>query len=95
MERCALNRILRIGTIAVFSTALFLAGGSTACADGIRLMNPEDIELEQTESTLLQVRRQLFSARQRNDQEAVDELEKQFDEIRKERARLLRVTWQM
>jgi ribosomal protein L29 len=58
-------------------------------------MNPEDIELEQTESTLLQVRRQLFSARQRNDQEAVDELEKQFDEIRKERARLLRVTWQM
>ena len=90
-----MTTVLRIGTIALLSAALFLASGSAACANGITLKNPEDIELEKTESTLLQVRRKLFTARQRNDREAVEELEKQFDETRKERARLLRATWQL
>lgn len=57
--------------------------------------NEEEVQLEQTENSVMGIRRQLFAARQKGDEKEVKRLQKKYDELQKERLRLLQATWQM
>ncbi len=55
----------------------------------------DEVALDASDESALQIRRKLFAARQEGDAEKIKDLEKQFEKAQKERVRLLRKTWQM
>ncbi len=73
---------------------VLLASIPVASAQGAH-QSEDEISLEASDDNAMQIRRKLFSARQRGDTEKIKELEKKFKKAQDERVRLLRKTWQM
>lgn len=82
------------GIVSALVLGLSLLAPLTAFAEGSP-RTEEEVQLEQTESSVLDIRRELFVARQKGDKEEIKRLQKKYDELQKERLRLLRATWKM
>ncbi len=83
------------GTTAALAFSLALVCGAAA-QSGSSPLTDEEQELQEVETNVLTLQRELFAARQRGDDaEAIGKLQKKFDKLQKKRGGLLRDTWQM